>query len=97
MRKIDINEIKQAVKDGKLSIWVNQYGYIQLRDNDTGERVCLGSMEKEDWILYTAYGTIIAENQAEVNAYGKMQNKELMFESWSPGGTKMYYLNFDDY
>lgn len=48
MRKIDINEIKQAVKDGKLSICVNQYGYIQLRDNDTGERVCLGSMEKED-------------------------------------------------
>lgn len=48
MRKIDINEIKQAVEDGKLSIWANIYGYIQLRDNETGERVCLGSMEKED-------------------------------------------------
>ena len=87
MRKIDINEIRQAVKDGKLSIWVNSYGYIQLKDNETGERVCLGYMEKEDWILYTAYGMIIAENQAEVNAYGKMQNsKELVFKSWSPGG-----------
>ena len=98
MRKIDINEIRQAVKEGKLSIWVNIYGYIQLRNNETGERVCLGSMEKDDWILYTVYGTIITENQVGVNAYGKMQNsKELMFKSWSPGGKKMYYLNFDDY
>ena len=73
MEKIDLKEILQAVKDGRLSVWVNMYGYIQMKDNKTGERVCLGSMEKEDWILYTAYGTINAENQAEVNAYGKMQ------------------------
>ena len=48
MKEIDIKEIRQAVKDKKLSIWVNSNGFIQLRDNETGERVCLGSMEKED-------------------------------------------------
>lgn len=47
MKKIDLKEILQAVKDGRLSVWVNMYGYIQMKDNETGERVCLGSMEKD--------------------------------------------------
>lgn len=47
MKKIDLKEILQEVKDGRLSVWVNMYGYIQMKDNETGERVCLGSMEKD--------------------------------------------------
>jgi hypothetical protein len=47
VKKIDLKEILQAVKDGRLSVWVNMYGYIQMKDNKTGERVCLGSMEKD--------------------------------------------------
>lgn len=41
MQNFDLQQIKQAVNDGRLKIWVNKYGHIIMLDTVTGERAAL--------------------------------------------------------
>jgi len=40
--------IQDRIRSGQLHAWANRYGYIQLEDRETGERICLGSVDKEE-------------------------------------------------
>ena len=41
-------EIRDRMRSGQLHAWSNRYGYIQLEDRETGERICLGSVDREE-------------------------------------------------
>ena len=41
-------EIRDRMRSGQLHAWANRYGYIQLEDRETGERICLGSVDREE-------------------------------------------------
>lgn len=43
-----LRDIRDRMRSGQLHAWVNRYGYIQLEDRETGERICLGSVDKEE-------------------------------------------------
>ena len=42
MKRLDIVDVKSAVKTGQVSTYVNENGFIILWDNQTGEGVCIG-------------------------------------------------------
>ena len=41
-----LRDIRDRVMSGQLHAWANRYGYIQLEDRETGERICLGLIDK---------------------------------------------------
>lgn len=43
-----LRDIRDRVRSGQLHAWSNRYGYIQLEDRETGERICLGSVDREE-------------------------------------------------
>ena len=40
--------LKQYMNDGKIKVNVNSYGYIQLINTETGEKVVIGNIGGED-------------------------------------------------
>ena len=52
-KKIDIVDIKKAIKEGQLEVYTKHSNYfkkteIYLRDTQTGETVLIGEMKDED-------------------------------------------------
>ena len=43
-----LRDIQDRMRSGQLHAWANRYGYIQLEDRETGERICLGSVDREE-------------------------------------------------
>ena len=43
-----LRDIQDRMRSGQLHTWANRYGYIQLEDRETGERICLGSVDREE-------------------------------------------------
>lgn len=43
-----LEQLRKAVKDGKIKVNTNSYGYIQLIDVKTGEKVVIGNIGGEE-------------------------------------------------
>ena len=43
-----LEQLRKAVKDGKIKVNTNLYGYIQLINVETGEKVVIGNIGGED-------------------------------------------------
>jgi len=43
-----LEELREAVKDGKIKVNTNQHGYIQLINAETGEKVVIGNIGGEE-------------------------------------------------
>ena len=43
-----LEELRKAVKDGKIKVNTNLYGYIQLINTETGEKVVIGNIGGEE-------------------------------------------------
>ena len=43
-----LEKLKQAVKEGRIRVNTNSYGYIQLINTETGEKVVIGNIGGED-------------------------------------------------
>ena len=43
-----LEELREAVKDGKIKVNTNLYGYIQLINVETGEKVVIGNIGGEE-------------------------------------------------
>ena len=43
-----LEELRKAVKDGKIKVNTNLYGYIQLINVETGEMIVIGNIGGED-------------------------------------------------
>ena len=43
-----LEELRKAVKDGRIKIHTNSYGYIQLINVETGEKIVIGNIEGEE-------------------------------------------------
>ena len=43
-----LEELRKAVKDGKIKVNTNLHGYIQLINVETGEKVVIGNIGGED-------------------------------------------------
>ena len=43
-----LEQVWKAVKDGKIKVNTNSYGYIQLINTETGEKVVIGNIGGEE-------------------------------------------------
>ena len=43
-----LEELREAVKDGKIKVNTNRHGYIQLINAETGEKVVIGNIGGEE-------------------------------------------------
>lgn len=43
-----LEELRKAVKDGKIKVHTNLHGYIQLINTETGEKVVIGNIGGEE-------------------------------------------------
>ena len=43
-----LEELRKAVKDGRIKVHTNLYGYIQLINAETGEKVVIGNIGGEE-------------------------------------------------
>ena len=43
-----LEELRKAVKDGRIKVHTKQHGYIQLIDVKTGEKVVIGNIGGEE-------------------------------------------------
>ena len=43
-----LEELRKAVKDGRIKVHTNLYGYIQLINTDNGEKVVIGNIGGDD-------------------------------------------------
>ena len=43
-----LEELRKAVKDGRIKVHTNRHGYIQLIDVKTGEKVVIGNIGGEE-------------------------------------------------
>ena len=43
-----LEELREAVKEGRVKVHTNSYGYIQLIDTETGEKVVIGNIGGEE-------------------------------------------------
>ena len=43
-----LKQLRKAVKDGKIKVNTNLYGYIQLINVETGEKVVIGNIGGEE-------------------------------------------------
>lgn len=43
-----LEQLRKAVKDGKIKVYTNRYGYIQLINVETGEMVVIGNIGGEE-------------------------------------------------
>ena len=43
-----LEQLRKAVKDGKIKVHTNLHGYIQLINTETGEKVVIGNIGGED-------------------------------------------------
>ena len=43
-----LEELRKAVKDGKIKVNTNRHGYIQLINVETGEKVVIGNIGGEE-------------------------------------------------
>ena len=43
-----LKELRKAVKDGRIKVHTNSYGYIQLIDAKTGKKVVIGNIGGEE-------------------------------------------------
>jgi hypothetical protein len=43
-----LEELRKAVKEGRIKVHTNSYGYIQLINVETGEKVVIGNIGGEE-------------------------------------------------
>ena len=43
-----LEELRKAVKEGRIKVHANSYGYIQLISTETGEKVVIGNIGGEE-------------------------------------------------
>ena len=43
-----LEELRKAVKDGRIKVHTNMYGYIQLINTDTGTMIVIGNIGGDD-------------------------------------------------
>ena len=43
-----LEELRKAVKDGKIKVHTNRHGYIQLINVETGEKIVIGNIGGEE-------------------------------------------------
>ena len=43
-----LEELRKAVKEGRIKVHTNLYGYIQLINTETGEKVVIGNIGGEE-------------------------------------------------
>ena len=43
-----LEELRKAVKEGRIKVHTNQHGYIQLINTETGEKVVIGNIGGEE-------------------------------------------------
>lgn len=43
-----LEELRKAVKDGKIKVHTNLHGYIQLINTETGEKIVIGNIGGEE-------------------------------------------------
>ena len=43
-----LEELRKAVKEGRIKVHTNSYGYIQLIDTETGIMIVIGNIGGED-------------------------------------------------